>query len=61
MTYYSEPRKARMAGLQPLDKDLNNECRALAGALHQQFEALGVSVRRYATRRFVNAGTLSRY
>ncbi|GAA1501226.1 hypothetical protein GCM10009760_63930 [Kitasatospora kazusensis] len=50
-----------MAGLQPLDKDLNNECRALAGALHQQFEALGVSVRRYATRRFVNAGTLSRY
>ncbi|MFC8447732.1 response regulator [Kitasatospora sp. NPDC057223] len=50
-----------MAGLQPLDKDLNSECRALAEALRQQFEALGVSARRYATRRFINPGTLSRY
>ncbi|MBB4928836.1 response regulator [Kitasatospora kifunensis] len=50
-----------MAGLQPLDEELNSECRALAEALRQQFEALGVSVRRYATRRYLNAGTLSRY
>ncbi|WP_344443413.1 response regulator [Kitasatospora nipponensis] len=50
-----------MAGLQPLDDGLNSECRALAEALRQQFEALGLSVRRYATRRFLSPGTLSRY
>lgn len=32
-----------------------------SGTLRQQSEALGVSARRYATRRFVNPGTLSRY
>lgn len=55
------PKGARMAGLQPLDEELNSECRALAEALRQQFEALGVSVRRYAMRRYLNPGTLSRY
>jgi len=50
-----------MAGLQPLDADLNSQCRALAETLRAQFDVLGVSVRRYALRRYINAGTLSRY
>ncbi|GAA1935212.1 response regulator [Kitasatospora viridis] len=47
--------------MQPLDAELNNECRRLAQTLREQFDVLGISMRRYALRRFVNVGTLSRY
>lgn len=50
-----------MGGLQPLDDNLNSECRAFAEALRELFTELGISCRRYATRAFVNPGTLSRY
>jgi CheY-like chemotaxis protein len=50
-----------MVGLQPLDEGLNGECRLLAQTLRDQFEVLGISMRRYALRRYLNVGTLSRY
>ncbi|MFJ1754803.1 response regulator [Kitasatospora sp. NPDC088134] len=48
-------------GLQPLDAELNRECREFAESLRRLFLALGVSVRRYASRSYLNPGTLSRY
>lgn len=50
-----------MAELRPLGDDLNDDCRALAQALRELFEGLGVSVRRYAARRHRDPGTFSRY
>lgn len=50
-----------MGGLQPLDDNLNSECRAFAEALRELFLELAVSVRRYATRCYRSPGTLSRY
>ncbi|WP_073819067.1 response regulator [Kitasatospora sp. CB01950] len=51
----------RDGGLQPLDRELNRECREFAEALRGLFLELGISVRRYATRCYLNPGTLSRY
>ncbi|RKE22980.1 PleD family two-component system response regulator [Streptomyces sp. TLI_171] len=51
----------RRGGLQPLDPELNRECREFAEALRGLFLGLGVSVRRYASRCYLNPGTLSRY
>ncbi|MFJ1796826.1 response regulator [Kitasatospora griseola] len=53
--------RAGMGGLQPLDAGLNSECRAFAEELRGLFLELDVTVRRYATRCFINPGTLSRY
>ncbi|MEU5383583.1 response regulator [Kitasatospora cineracea] len=50
-----------MSGLQPLDAGLNTECRAFAEVLRKLFLELNVTLRRYATRCFINPGTLSRY
>ncbi|MFJ1805662.1 MULTISPECIES: response regulator [unclassified Streptomyces] len=50
-----------MGELRPLGSDLPEATRALAQALRELFEGLGVSVRRYATRRQWDPGTLSRY
>ncbi|MFI6645684.1 response regulator [Streptomyces sp. NPDC050504] len=50
-----------MGELKPLGPDLDDEARALAKALRELFDGLGVSVRRYAARRHRDAGTLSRY
>ncbi|URN18505.1 MULTISPECIES: response regulator [Streptomyces] len=50
-----------MGRLRPLGPDLPEEARALAQALRELFEGLEVSVRRYATRRRRDPGTLSRY
>ncbi|WP_189276363.1 response regulator [Kitasatospora griseola] len=51
----------RDGGLQPLDRELNRECREFAETLRELFLELGISVRRYATRCYLNPGTLSRY
>lgn len=51
----------RDGGLQPLDRELNRECREFAETLRGLFLELGISVRRYATRCYLNPGTLSRY
>ncbi|MFI1016990.1 response regulator [Streptomyces sp. NPDC020965] len=50
-----------MGELRPLAGDLHQESRALAQALRELFDGLGVSVRRYAARRMRDAGTFSRY
>ncbi|MER6089754.1 response regulator [Streptomyces bluensis] len=50
-----------MAELRPLGEDLNDASRALAQALRELFEGLQVSVRRYAARRRLDPGTVSRY
>lgn len=50
-----------MAELQPLAGDLTPEAGALAAALRELFDGLGITVRRYAARRHRDAGTLSRY
>lgn len=50
-----------MGELRPLPDELSDESRALASALRELFDGLGVSVRRYAARRYRDAGTLSRY
>ncbi|MFJ6485211.1 two-component system response regulator [Streptomyces sp. NPDC091682] len=50
-----------MGELRPLGDDLNDASRALAEALRELFEGLGVSVRRYAARRQRDPGTFSRY
>lgn len=50
-----------MGELRPLADDLAPESRALAMALRELFEALEISVRRYAARRIRDAGTFSRY
>ncbi|MER6047211.1 response regulator [Streptomyces sp. NPDC001793] len=50
-----------MGELRPLGQNLTPESRALAVALRELFEGLGVSVRRYAARRVRDAGTFSRY
>ncbi|GHH76944.1 hypothetical protein GCM10018793_24030 [Streptomyces sulfonofaciens] len=50
-----------MGELRPLGQDLTPQSRALATALRELFEGLGVSVRRYAARRVRDAGTFSRY
>ncbi len=47
--------------LRPLGEGLTEECRAFAESLRGLFEGLGVSVRRYAARRYRDAGTISRY
>ncbi|MFI2241462.1 response regulator [Streptomyces chrestomyceticus] len=50
-----------MGELRPLAEGLSPESRALAMALRELFESMGVSVRRYAARRVRDAGTFSRY
>jgi CheY-like chemotaxis protein len=50
-----------MGELRPLAEDLDADCRAFAEALRTLFDGLGVSVRRYAARRFRDPGTISRY
>ncbi|MFI5801941.1 response regulator [Streptomyces sp. NPDC051561] len=50
-----------MGELRPLAEGLSEESSALAQALREMFCGLDVSVRRYASRRFRDAGTLSRY
>ncbi|MFJ2847292.1 PleD family two-component system response regulator [Streptomyces griseofuscus] len=50
-----------MGELRPLGDDLNAASRALAEALRELFESLHVSVRRYAARRGLDPGTVSRY
>jgi CheY-like chemotaxis protein len=50
-----------MGELRPLADELNDDCRAFAQALRTLFTGLGVSVRRYAARRYRDAGTVSRY
>ncbi len=50
-----------MSKLQPLGENLNDASRALAQALRELFESLQVSVRRYAARRRLDPGTVSRY
>ncbi|MFI0717546.1 response regulator [Streptomyces sp. NPDC021224] len=50
-----------MGELRPLADELNDDCRAFAQALRTLFGGLGVSVRRYAARRYRDAGTVSRY
>ncbi|KQX65177.1 hypothetical protein [Streptomyces sp. Root1310] len=47
--------------LAPLKDGLAPEKRALAEDLRQVFLALGISVRRYAARRFLNASSVTRY
>ncbi|MET8137997.1 ATP/GTP-binding protein [Streptomyces sp. NPDC005251] len=47
--------------LADLKDDLAPEKRALAEDLRQVFLALGIGVRRYAARRFLDAGTVTRY
>ncbi|MFE5511248.1 chromosomal replication initiator protein DnaA [Streptomyces sp. NPDC056529] len=50
-----------MNGLVPLSGGLPDDVRELAGALRGLFGALGISVRRYATRRHRDAGSVSRF
>ncbi|MFE3141240.1 hypothetical protein [Streptomyces scopuliridis] len=47
--------------LAPLSEDLSPDSRALAESLRDLFYGLGISVRRYAARRHLNPGALSRY
>ncbi|MFG2207646.1 ATP/GTP-binding protein [Streptomyces sp. NPDC048638] len=51
----------RPVGLAPLKDDLAPEKRALAEDLRRVFLTLGISVRRYAARRFLNASSVTRY
>ncbi|MFJ6984482.1 MULTISPECIES: response regulator [unclassified Streptomyces] len=50
-----------MGELRPLGDDLTEASRALAEALRELFESLHLSVRRYAARRRLDPGTVSRY
>ncbi|MCX5331005.1 MULTISPECIES: chromosomal replication initiator protein DnaA [unclassified Streptomyces] len=50
-----------MGSLVPLGGDLPDEGRALAEALRGLFGGLGIGVRRYATRRHRDAGSVSRF
>ncbi|MBH5336319.1 response regulator [Streptomyces pactum] len=50
-----------MGELRPLADGLTAEGREFATALREIFTGLGVSVRRYAARRYRDAGTISRY
>ncbi|WP_333771336.1 response regulator [Streptomyces sp. IBSBF 2435] len=50
-----------MGELRPLAADLNGDCRRFAQALRTLFAGLDVSIRRYAARRYRDAGTVSRY
>ncbi|MFH8368738.1 response regulator [Streptomyces sp. NPDC018031] len=50
-----------MGELRPLADGLAPECREFAAALRELFTGLDVSVRRYAARRYRDAGTISRY
>jgi len=50
-----------MGELRPLADDLDGDCRRFAQALRTLFAGLDVSVRRYAARRYRDAGTVSRY
>ncbi|MEU0401616.1 response regulator [Streptomyces sp. NPDC006197] len=50
-----------MGELRPLGDGLSNPSRALAEALRELFEGLHVSVRRYAARRRLDPGAVSRY
>ncbi|MGW7304272.1 response regulator [Streptomyces sp. NPDC054835] len=50
-----------MGELRPLGDDLSDPSRALAEALRELFEGLHVSVRRYAARRELDPGAVSRY
>lgn len=50
-----------MGELRPLADELDDDCRAFAQALRTLFTGLRVSVRRYAARRYRDAGTVSRY
>ncbi|MGV9501707.1 chromosomal replication initiator protein DnaA [Streptomyces sp. NPDC003642] len=50
-----------MGSLVPLGGDLPVESRALAEALRGLFDGLGLSVRRYATRRHRDPGSVSRF
>ncbi|MFD0319265.1 response regulator [Streptomyces flavalbus] len=50
-----------MGELRPLGDDLNDASRALAEALRELFESLHLSVRRYAARRRLDPGTVTRY
>ncbi|MGA5509423.1 response regulator [Streptomyces umbrinus] len=50
-----------MGELRPLGDDLNDASRALAEALRELFEGLHLSVRRYAARRRLDPGAVSRY
>ncbi|WEV26416.1 response regulator [Streptomyces sp. 71268] len=50
-----------MGELRPLADDLSDECRQFAVMLRELFAGLGISVRRYAARRYRDPGTISRY
>ncbi|MFF3691632.1 chromosomal replication initiator protein DnaA [Streptomyces sp. NPDC002187] len=50
-----------MGNLVPLSSNLPDDARELAGALRSLFDGLGISVRRYATRRHRDAGSISRF
>src|ERR1044072_5603960 len=50
-----------MGELPPVGENLPEECRAFAVELRKLFDGLGVSVRRYAARRFRDPSTISRY
>ncbi|MFF2173264.1 chromosomal replication initiator protein DnaA [[Kitasatospora] papulosa] len=50
-----------MGSLVPLSTNLPDDARELAGALRSLFDGLGISVRRYATRRHRDAGSISRF
>ncbi|MFE6066704.1 response regulator [Streptomyces sp. NPDC056525] len=50
-----------MGEVRPLGEDLSDASRALAETLRELFEGLQVSVRRYAARRGLDPGTVSRY
>ncbi|MCZ0980738.1 hypothetical protein O1L60_21920 [Streptomyces diastatochromogenes] len=50
-----------MTGLKPIEDEGTLEVRALAQALRDLFQGLGVSTRRYAIRRSYDSGTVSRY
>ncbi|MEV5194773.1 chromosomal replication initiator protein DnaA [Streptomyces clavifer] len=50
-----------MGSLVPLSSNLPDDARELAGALRSLFDGLGISVRRYATRRHRDAGSISRF
>ncbi|TQE34054.1 hypothetical protein Sipo8835_16175 [Streptomyces ipomoeae] len=50
-----------MSELKRVDEDLPPEVLALAQALRDLFQGLGISTRRYAARRSYDSGTVSRY
>ncbi|WP_431042263.1 FxSxx-COOH system tetratricopeptide repeat protein [Streptomyces sp. P1-3] len=57
-----DPRENRRVGdLKPIPERVGPECRALALGLRELFGAVGVSLRVYATRKYLDPGTVSRY